>query len=153
MDTAALKDFIVKWLGDGPEFLVGLTVSPQNEIVVEIDSDQSVDIDRCAELTRAIEAEFPREKEDYELEVGSAGLTSPLRLPRQFAKHRGHDLQVDTRDGRRLKGLLVDSDQEGITLEWTRKVKVEGKKKPVMEANRETIPYADVKSAVWDLKF
>ena len=64
-------------------FLVDVRISKDNNIVVEIDSDTSVDIDECIRLNRLVESEFGRDEEDYELEIGSAGLTSPLRERRQ----------------------------------------------------------------------
>lgn len=36
-------------------FLVGVDVTPDNRVIVEIDSDTGVDIDTCARLTREIE--------------------------------------------------------------------------------------------------
>ena len=52
---------------------MGVSVDKSNRIVVEIDSDTIVDIDECVRLTRAVEAEFDRDVEDYELEIGSVG--------------------------------------------------------------------------------
>lgn len=63
-------------------FLVDVAVSRDNNIVVEIDSMDCVSIDDCAKLTKAIESHFDRDVEDYELEVGSAGLTSPFKVKR-----------------------------------------------------------------------
>ena len=52
-------------------FLVDVRISKDNNIVVEIDSDTSVDIDECIRLNRLVESEFDRDEEDYELEIGS----------------------------------------------------------------------------------
>lgn len=52
-------------------FLVDISVSPGNDITVEIDSASGVDIDACAAITRAVEAVFDRDAEDYSLEVGA----------------------------------------------------------------------------------
>ena len=57
---------------------MGLNITPDNRITVEIDSPTGVDIDECVRLTRAIESRFDRDADDYELEVGSAGLTAPF---------------------------------------------------------------------------
>ena len=77
IDKTALAAFIEERLEGSDLFLVDLSISGQNEIRVEIDSDTSVDIDRCVDLTREIESAFDRDVEDYELEVGSSGLTTP----------------------------------------------------------------------------
>lgn len=153
LDPKSLSEFISRTLEDTDCYLTWLEVTPDNRITVEIDSDDPVDLDRCVALTRSIEAEFDRDREDYELEVGSAGLTSPLRIPRQYGKHLGHDLEVLTTDGRKLHGLLVQADGNGFTLRTERKVKPEGAKRPVTEQTDEHFGYGDVKQVRYDLKF
>ena len=54
--------------------------------MVELDSPEGIDIDTCAAITRRIEEVFDRDKEDYSLEVGSAGLTSPFKVKGQYEK-------------------------------------------------------------------
>ena len=93
------------------------------------------------------------DKEDYGLEVGSAGLTSPLRVPRQYEKHIGHDVEVLTNDGRKIHGMLKEADAEGFTVATERKVKPEGAKRPVTETVEERFGYGDVKHTKYDLKF
>lgn len=115
-------------------FVVDVTVSATNDIVVEIDSDTSVDIDTCARLTRLVEEKLDRDVEDYSLEIGSAGLTSPLRVPRQYGKNIGNEVEVLTTDGRKLSGVLTAINDSGtaITLAVSRKVKEPGQKRPVI---------------------
>ena len=55
IDKTALKAFVEKQLEGTDLFLVGIDISPDNDITVEIDSDTSVDIDRCVGLTKEIE--------------------------------------------------------------------------------------------------
>ena len=45
-------------------FLVSVTVSASNMIVVEVDSDNYVDINACAELSKYIESKVDREVEE-----------------------------------------------------------------------------------------
>ena len=78
-----ITNLVISKLSDTRYFLVDVTVSADNVIKVEIDAEEGVDIDFCVELNRFIEANFDREVEDYELEVGSAGLTSPFKVKRQ----------------------------------------------------------------------
>ncbi len=140
-------------------YLVDITVSPANEIVVEIDSDNGVDIDTCAAITRRIEETFDRDAEDYELEVGSAGITSPFKVRRQYIKNIGNEVEVLTRDGRKLHGVLVevapgDSDTDIVfTVEVQRKVKEPGMKRPEMRAEALTFSSADCKYIRYDLRF
>ena len=65
-------------------FLVDVEVSPDDKIVVEIDHADGVWIEDCVELSRFIESRLSRDEEDYELEVGSAGLGQPLQVPQQY---------------------------------------------------------------------
>lgn len=153
IDKKELQAFVEKKLEGSEYFLTDLKVSANNEITVEIDSMTPGDIDECIKLTRAIEAAFDRNKEDYELEVGTAGLTSPLKVKRQYEKYIGQDLEVITKDGRKLHGMLRCVADDGIKLNIEQKVKKEGAKKPVIETIELDIPFSDINKAVYDLKF
>lgn len=153
IDKKELEAFVEKQLEGTEYFLTDLKVSATNEITVEIDSMTPGDIDECVKLTRAIEGAFDRDVEDYELEVGTAGLTSPLKVKRQYEKYIGQDLEVLTKDGKKLHGMLRSVGDEGIVLAIEQKVKKEGVKKPVIEATQIDIPFSNVKKAVYDLKF
>ena len=106
IDKSALTAVLERGMEGTDLFLVDVRISKDNNIVVEIDSDTSVDIDECIRLNRLVESEFDRDEEDYELEIGSAGLTSPLRVERQYHKNEGNEVEVLTADGRKLKGIL-----------------------------------------------
>ena len=153
LDKTAIEKFIEEKLAGTDMYLVDLEISPDNVIRVELDSDTSVDIDSCVKLTREIEEEFDRDKEDYELEVGSAGLTSPLRVSRQYQKYLGKELEVLTLSGEKLKGELVSANDEGFTISCPTKIKKEGSKRPVIENVDHTIGYGEVKQAKYLLKF
>lgn len=153
IDINELRTFVEERLKDTEYFLTDLKITPANEITVEIDSMSPGDIEKCVELTRAIEEAFDRDVEDYELEVGTAGLTSPLKVRRQYDKYIGRDLEVLTTDGRKLHGMLRSADDDGIILTVEQKVKKEGQKKPVVEQVDTVIPFALIKKAIYDLKF
>lgn len=153
IDKKELQAFVEDQLKDTEYFLTDLKVSPANEITVEIDSFTPGDIEECVNLTRAIEEAFDRDVEDYELEVGTAGLTSPLKVKRQYDKYVGQDLEVLTADGRKLHGMLRKVDDDGIILSTQQKVKKEGSKKPVIETIDIELPFSIIKRAAYDLKF
>lgn len=153
IDKKALQAFVEEQLKDTEYFLTDIKVSPSNEITVEIDSLTPGDIEECVRLTRAIEEAFDRDVEDYELEVGTAGLTSPLKVKRQYEKYVGQDLEVLTADGRKLHGMLRKVEDEGIILSIQQKIKKEGVKKPVIESIDLDLPFSQIKKAVYDLKF
>ena len=101
IDKTALSETVQKAISGTSLFLVDIQVNPGNAIVVEIDSPDGVDIDTCAEITRKIEAEFDRDVEDYELEVGSAGLTSPFKVKGQYLKNIGNQVEILTKEAER----------------------------------------------------
>lgn len=121
-----IVDLVEQYLltSESESYLIDVTVSRDNVIVVTLDNDEAVDIDECVALSHYIDEHMDREREDFELEVGSAGLTSPLRTLRQYAKFEGEEMSVMLRDGRKLKGLLGATDEEGFDLTWTTLEKV-----------------------------
>ena len=153
IDKIKLKDYVEGVLADTDCFLTDLSVSPDNNIVVEIDSPGVIDIDFCSALSRRIEEEIPRDVEDYELEVGSAGLTAPFKVRGQWEKNVGNDIEVLTSNGKKLYGLLRELRDDAFILETEQKVKRDGMKRPAIERLELEIPFSDVKRAAYDLKF
>ena len=86
IDTKKIIAAAERHLRDTDMFVVDCTCTAGNEVELLIDSDTSVSIDACAALSRAVEAEFDRDAEDFSLTVASAGIGSELRHPRQYAK-------------------------------------------------------------------
>lgn len=153
IDKTALTEFVERQLQETDLFLVDITVSPANEIVVEVDSDSPVDIDECIALSGKIEEAFNRDEEDYELEVGSAGITSPFKVVRQYQKNIGNEVEVLARDGRKYTGVLREAGPETFTIVCSEKVRHEGAKRPVVEEVLRTFAYSDVKSTSYLLQF
>ena len=114
------KELIVKLveekLASSSNYLVDVAVQPGNIIVVEIDNDESVCIDDCVELSRYLEDHLDRDVEDFELEVGSAGITSPFKVLRQYQKNIGNEVEVLLTAGVKLTGVLKSADENGIVL-------------------------------------
>lgn len=153
IDKSAIASFVEQQLSGTGLYLVDVVVTAGNEIKVEIDSDTSVDIDRCVELSHKIEEQFSRDDEDYELEVGSAGITSPLKVKRQYQKYIGREVEVITLGGEKYKGLLKEAGPENFTIISEEKVKHEGAKRPVVESVPHTFDYGQVKSTKYLLQF
>lgn len=152
-DRSKLKDFVESQLVNTDCFLTDLKVSADNRVVVELDSDTGVDLDFCISLNHKIEEEFPSDVEDYELEVGSAGITSPLKLPRQYKKYIGKDLEVFASDGKKYVGELLSADDDCILLGVEQKVRKEGEKRPSLERVELRFPYSEIRKAQYLLKF
>lgn len=130
IDKKNLEKIVDEWLAKTDYFLVDLTVSADDSIVVVIDHAEGVWIEDCAELSRYIEDHLSREEEDYELEVGSAGLGQPFRVHRQYEIHVGKSVETQLKDGKKYQGILTTVSEEGFTLLTTQKIKPEGAKRP-----------------------
>lgn len=153
IDKQLLKQTVEEAIAGTELFIVDIAVKPDNNIIVELDSTEGIDIDSCVAVTKKIESVFDRDVEDYELEVGSAGLTSPFKVKAQYDKNIGNDVEILTRDGRKLSGKLVETTDETFTVEVPVKVKPAGAKRPVIEQQPETFAYGDCKSVRYKIDF
>ena len=131
MEVVKIREVAEAALLGTDRFVVDVKCSPANEIEVVIDADSTVDLDACVELSRKIEAEFDREVEDYELSVFSAGVGQPLKLLRQYNKLIGGTVEVLLTSGVKMLATLKEASHEGITLSYTERKLVEGKKRKV----------------------
>lgn len=134
-------------------FVVEVRVSPANEIVVTVDSDTQVGIDRCVELSRSIEGALDREQEDFELTVMSAGIGQPLKMLRQYRKLIGRPVEVILKDGGKIVGNLTDASETSIAVEYEKRVVVEGKKRKQLVTTRRELSLDEVKSTCEYLDF
>lgn len=132
IDKKVVKSLVEEWLEDKEYFLVDIEISPDDRIVVEIDHADGVWIEDCVELSKYIEERLNRDEEDYELEVGSAGLGQPFKVPQQYINFVGEMVEVLDADGTKVKGLLKSVDGNDFVVTVSEKVKVEGKKRPVL---------------------
>lgn len=126
-------------------FVVGCTCTPGNEVELLIDSDTSVGIDACVALSRAVEAQFDREVEDFSLTVASAGIGSELRCLRQYHKLIGSSVEVLLTSGIKVLAKLIEANEEGIELLYEEKQAIEGKKKKQLVTVTRRYPFAEIK--------
>ena len=145
IDKAELTDVINQALDGSDMFLVDVTVTPDNVIDVDIDADRAITIDDCQRLNDIVLAKFDRDVEDYELTIGSCGLTTPFKVLRQYAKNVGNAVEVLTADGRKLKGTLANAGDDQFTVTIEVKEKVEGKKRPQLVQKDIVLKYDEVK--------
>jgi len=128
-------------------FLVDLTISESYKITITLDGDEGVNLQDCIDVSRAVENKLDREEQDFSLEVASAGVSSPLKLLRQYKKNVGRTLKVKTNTDT-IEAKLEQATEQGILLSWTtREPKKIGKGKETIEHKRE-IPYSDIKEAI-----
>lgn len=150
IDSKKIKALVEEWLDAREEknyFFVDATVDKDNKIVVEIDQKDGVWIDDCCDLSRFIESRLNRDEEDFELEVGSAGIGQPFKVQRQYVNNIGNDVEVMTAEGKKLTGVLTGADENGFTLKYKEKQKIEGKKRPVIVEVEKTFGYDDIRWA------
>ncbi len=115
---------------DNGLFVVSLNISPSNQINVELDKHVGgVSVKDCMSISRNIEHNLDREEEDFELHVSSAGLDKGLRVFAQYKKNVGREVKVKLHEGGKVEGKLIEATPEKITIQTTRKERIEGKKK------------------------
>ena len=132
-DKSIVKSLVDQWLEGKDYFLVDIEINRDNKIVVEIDHADGVWIEDCVELSRFIEDHLDREAEDFELEVGSAGLGQPFKVAQQYLNFVGKEVEVLDADGKKYKGVLKGVDGRDFTVTVQEKVKEEGKKRPQLQ--------------------
>ena len=111
-------------------YIVEISISKDNDIEITIESeDGRVELDDCVAISRFFESKFDRETEDYSLTVTSAGLDQPFKVLKQYQKAVGSKVEVMLKGGKKMVATLTAADEESITLSYTAKEAVEGKKK------------------------
>ncbi len=143
----------LKEMGNDGLFLVEIKSKPGEEFEIYIDGDARVGVDDCIALSRAIEAQFDRDIEDFALTVSSAGIGQPLKVLRQYKKLAGKPAEVVLNDGVKILGTLEAADAESITLSYPEKRAMEGKKRPETVTVTKTFALDEVKSTKEYLDF
>ena len=132
-------------------FLVRVHVRPINNISVYVDGDAGVTIEKCVQLNRALYKQIVEEDickdGEFALEVSSPGVDEPLQLTRQYVKNIGRILEVETKEGKKLEGTLLQADEKGIELE---EKKGKGKK---MEILKHFLLFDDIQTATVKIVF
>lgn len=117
-------------------FLVDFKISADKSIKVILDGDKEVNVKDCVSISRAIEGPLNSDKEDFSLEVASAGVGSPLKFPRQYHKNLGRKLEVISKEGIKFEGKLTHVEEDAIELQWKqREPKPTGKGKVTVKKN------------------
>ena len=153
IEKETVKSLVNQWLEGKEYFLTDLSVSADNRIVVEIDHKEGGWIDDGVNLSRYIDQHLDREVEDYELEVGSAGIGQPFKVLQQYLNHVGQQVEVLTNGGEKLRGLLKEASEEGITLTVTVKVKEEGMKRPKLQEQDKQFSFNDIKQTQYVIDY
>ena len=153
IDKKRVKEIVDSYITDPSLYLVDIEVKSDNKIIVEIDSDHSVTIDNCITLTKYIESQLDRDIEDYELEVGSGGISQPFKVLRQYTKNIGNEVEVLLKNGKKYSGILKNADEEKITLTIEKQVKPEGAKRKIKVEEDLSFTYNEIKFTKYIIRF
>lgn len=153
IEKSTICQVVNEWLENKEYFLVDVSVDSFNKILVEIDHADGVWIEDCVDLSRYIESKVDREIEDYELEVGSAGVGQPFKVLQQYYINVGSEVEVLLKNGQKLTGVLKNADEEGIVLTITKKVKEEGDRRPKMVEEDLQHKYDEIKYTKYLINF
>ncbi len=102
-------------------FQVGLKINPGNNIVVLLDADDGITIEKCTKVNKAL-YKYIEDTElfpggNFSLEVSSPGVDEPLKLHRQYKKNIGRKVEVIMNDGTVTSGKLIEVSQDDILIE------------------------------------
>lgn len=153
IEKKLIVDFTEQYLEGSSNYLTDVSVSADNTITVEIDNDQGVDIDDCVALSRYLESKLDRDVEDFELTVTSAGLSSPFKILRQYKKYEGKEVEVLSKNGQKIAGMLKSSDNEGFIISVKKKVKPEGAKRKIEVEEEIRFAFDEVKHTKYLIRF
>ncbi|MFF5334857.1 ribosome maturation factor RimP [Streptomyces sp. NPDC013181] len=88
---------------------------------IVVDSDEGVELDTCAELSRAISAKLDETdamgEDEYVLEVSSPGADRPLTEHRHYVRATGRLARLTLREGGELVARVLAVDEDGLDLE------------------------------------
>ena len=153
IERNTVKTVVEEWLSGNDYFLVDVTFTPDDRIVVEIDHADGVWIEDCAELSRFMQERFGDELGDYELEVGSAGIGQPFKVEQQYVNHIGKEVEVLNADGKKVQGVLKHVDGRNFVVSVKEKQKLEGKKRPQLVEVDKTYNMDNIKYTKYLLSF
>ncbi|MDH2393732.1 ribosome maturation factor RimP [Streptomyces sp. HNM0663] len=114
-----------------------------------VDSDQGVELDACAELSRTISQKLDETdamgEGEYVLEVSSPGADRPLTQHRHYVRAVGRLVKFQLNEGGELTARILTVDDDGLDLE------VPGVKGRKPTARR--VEFADIAKARVEIEF
>ncbi|MEV6398629.1 ribosome maturation factor RimP [Streptomyces sp. NPDC051907] len=88
---------------------------------IVVDSDEGVELDACAELSRVVSEKLDETdamgEGEYVLEVSSPGADRPLTQHRHYLRAVGRLVKFQLADGEELVARILTVDDEGLDLE------------------------------------
>lgn len=88
---------------------------------ITVDSEEGVELDACADLSRAISEKLDETdvmgEDEYVLEVSSPGADRPLTEHRHYVRATGRLARLTLNEGGELVARILAVDEEGLDLE------------------------------------
>lgn len=116
---------------------------------IVVDSDEGVELDACAELSRevsdALDASDVMGEDEYVLEVSSPGADRPLSEHRHYVRAMGRLVKFQLVESGELVARILDVDDEGMDLEVPG---VKGRK-----ATARRVAFTDIAKARVEIEF
>jgi ribosome maturation factor RimP len=122
------------------KFIVDVKVLTGNKIEIYIDAPNHIVIADCVELSRFIEGNLDREKEDFELQVSSPGATESFKVIEQYRKYKETKVKVVTKEGQKHEGIIKEVNDDNFVIEETRR-----EKKTLGKGNQTVIENIEIK--------
>lgn len=148
-----IKSLVEAELDGSPYFLVDIVGGDRSRrIRVLIDGDEVVTVDQCSKVSRSVSKvvdEETFEADPFILEVSSPGADEPLTNRRQYNKHIGRKLDVETAEGVK-QYTLIDVVPDGIVGEPVLDKK---QKKNKITAEPVSIDFGDIITSTVVLSF
>lgn len=126
------------------QFLVEIKISNNNDIFVTIDDFNGLEIEECRRISRFIEENLDRDKEDFSIEVSSPGLSNPFKVPEQYQKSLNKEVEVILKTGEKITGTLTTIRDDEIIISYSYFAKMANKKQQISEISK--IKFKDIKS-------
>lgn len=133
---------------DNGLYVVELSISSSNVINVELDKIKGgVSVNDCVSVSRNIEHNLDREKQDFELHVSSAGLDKPIRHVNQYSKNVGRSFKVVMNDGEKYEGELMKLTDTGIVIKQISLQKSVEKRRKIQVEEILELPFTEIKES------
>jgi ribosome maturation factor RimP len=106
-----------------------------------------VSVNDCVSVSRNIEHNLDREKQDFELHVSSAGLDKPIRHVNQYSKNVGRSFKVVMNDGEKYEGELMKLTDSGIVIKQISLQKSVEKRRKIQVEEILELPFTEIKES------
>jgi ribosome maturation factor RimP len=126
------------------QFLVEIKISNNNDIFVTIDDFNGLNIEECRRISRFIEENLDRDKEDFSIEVSSPGLSNPFKVPEQYQKSLNKEVEVILKTGEKITGTLTTIRDDEIIISYSYFAKMANTTQQISEISK--IKFKDIKS-------